>query len=207
MAIRSVGNPKSDEVNAAFCDYYRCPEAFAKLTQITKLSEDSGYFRFGPDTICYGRSSTGFRAAYATDELYDVEKDVIADGSTLSLPFNPSEISANLRYERYMSNFDGRKKTPRSASALRTVYYLARPLLPVYVRKHLQRMRLRGWENISFPHWPVDTSIERIFQKLLALLLQNRSIEHIPFIWFWPNGFSSCAIVTHDVETTCGRDF
>ena len=207
MSIASLRNRKKDEVNAAFCHYYRCPEAFARFVQIANLSEDSGYFRFGPDTICYGRSSSGFRAACAKDQLYDVEKDVLRDGSTLSLPFSPSEISANLRYERYMSNFDGRKKTPRSASALRTVYYLARPLLPVCVRKHLQRMRLRGWENISFPHWPVDTSVERIFQKLLALLLQNRSIEHIPFIWFWPNGFSSCAIVTHDVETTCGRDF
>jgi hypothetical protein len=29
----------------------------------------------------------------------------------------------------------------------------------------------------------------------------------MPFIWFWPDGFSSCAIMTHDVETAVGRDF
>jgi hypothetical protein len=208
MLVQPVENrKKKDEITAAFCDYYRCPESFARLTQIAKLSEDSGYFRFGPDTICYGRSSSGFRAARPTDELYDVEKDVVADGSTLILPFDPSEISANLRYERYTSNFDGRKKTPRSASVLRAAYYLARPLLPVCVRKHVQRMHLRGWENISFPSWPVDASVERMLEKLLALLLRDHSTKHIPFIWFWPDGFSSCAIMTHDVETKHGRDF
>jgi hypothetical protein len=208
MPVQSVENrSKKNEVNAAFCDYYRCPEGFARLTQTTKPSEDSGYFRLGPDTICYGRSSAGFRAACPTDELYDVEKDVIRDGSTLILPFNPSEISANLRYERYTPNSDGRKKTRRIASVLRTAYYLARPLLPVCVRRHLQRTHLRGWENISFPSWPVDASVERIFEKLLALLLRGNTFKQIPFIWFWPDGFTSCAIMTHDVETKHGRDF
>jgi hypothetical protein len=28
----------------------------------------------------------------------------------------------------------------------------------------------------------------------------------VPFVWFWPHGAPSCAIVTHDVETSVGRD-
>lgn len=29
----------------------------------------------------------------------------------------------------------------------------------------------------------------------------------MPFIWFWPDGAQGCAMMTHDVETTTGRDF
>ena len=32
-------------------------------------------------------------------------------------------------------------------------------------------------------------------------------IEEIPFIWFWPDGASSAAFMTHDVETELGRNF
>jgi hypothetical protein len=39
------------------------------------------------------------------------------------------------------------------------------------------------------------------------LLLQNHANNNIPFVWFWPDGFSSCAIMTHDVEAIKGRDF
>jgi hypothetical protein len=31
--------------------------------------------------------------------------------------------------------------------------------------------------------------------------------DTIPFIWFWPHGAPSAALVTHDVETAAGRDF
>lgn len=31
--------------------------------------------------------------------------------------------------------------------------------------------------------------------------------DKMPFIWFWPDGFESCTIITHDVETTQGRDY
>ena len=37
--------------------------------------------------------------------------------------------------------------------------------------------------------------------------MKSRNIQTIPFIWFWPEGIRSCAIVTHDVETSAGRDF
>ena len=207
MSAPPGSNPTKNQVDAAFCDYYRCPEAFAAFSPTGTLSEASGYFRLGPDIICYGRSSSGFRAGRATGELYDTEKDVVADGSSLRLPFNPSEIIANLRYERYASHSNGREKVPTATSILRKAYYLTRPLLSVSVRKHLQRIHLRGRNNISFPRWPVDASVERTFEKLLTLLLRTLPMNHIPFIWFWPHGYPSCAIMTHDVETGRGRDF
>jgi len=194
-------------VKSAFLDHYRCPETFATFTLSGELSEDSGYFRFGPDAICFGRSSSGFRAGHATDELYDALTDVAADGAMLQLPFSPSEIVANLRYERYASASNRNGKMLHGESALRKVYYLVRPLLTVSVRKHLQRIRLRDWNEIPFPGWPVDPTVERILEMLLILLLKAHAVDKIPFVWFWPNGFPSCAIMTHDVEALPGRDF
>ena len=31
--------------------------------------------------------------------------------------------------------------------------------------------------------------------------------QRVPFIWFWPDGAPNCLIMTHDVETSVGRDF
>ena len=194
-------------MKSAFLDHYRCPETFATFTLSGELSEDSGYFRFGPDAICFGQSSSGFRAGHATDELYDALTDVAADGAMLQLPFSPSEIVANLRYERYASASNRNGKMLHGESALRKVYYLVRPLLTVSVRKHLQRIRLRDWNEIPFPSWPVDSTVERILEMLLILLLKAHAVDKIPFVWFWPNGFPSCAIMTHDVEALPGRDF
>src|SRR5437660_10392688 len=199
-----VHEPRRDAVNSAFLDYYRCPENFADLILSRDLSANRGFFQFGRDAICYGQSSRGSLAKRATDELYDTETDVVADQNTLRLPFNPSEIVANLRCERYVSSCNGGGVR---GSILRKSYYLVRPLLPVSVRKHLQRIQLRDWHEIPFPNWPVDLTVERILAKLLVLLLKTGSTDKIPFIWFWPDGSPSCAIMTHDVETLSGRNF
>jgi hypothetical protein len=191
-------------VNSVFLDYYRCPESFADFTLSGEPSPNTGYFQFGSDAICYGQCSQGWLARHTTDQLYDAEKGVVGDNHTARLPFNPSEVIANLRYERYRSSLNG---AGLGSPILRKTYYLVRPLLPVAVRKHLQRIQLRDWEEIPFPNWPVDRTAERILERLLASLLRAKSTGKIPFIWFWPNGSSSCVIVTHDVETAAGRDF
>jgi hypothetical protein len=53
----------------------------------------------------------------------------------------------------------------------------------------------------------VDFTVESIFKQLLMLSMKSRKVNRLPFIWFWPEGAPSCAIVTHDVETSAGRDF
>jgi hypothetical protein len=81
-----------------------------------------------------------------------------------------------------------------------------RPILGVNVRKHLQRFHLRKWDQIAFPHWPVDFTVELLFERLLALSLNGGGNKEIPFIWFWPNGATSPAMMTHDIEQLAGRD-
>lgn len=164
-----------------------------------------GYFRLGQDTICYGRLLRGNSAARPIGELDDALGNVTMDAQGIQLRFDAGEVVENLRRERYSGHF--REEGRPFNEFVRKSYYFLRPFLGVSTRRHLQKMRLRGWDEISFPDWPVDSTVERIHQKLLALALRAQGMKEIPFIWFWPEGFSSCAIVTHDVESSSGRDF
>jgi hypothetical protein len=193
-------------MNTALVDYYRCPDNFADLRLKGQLSDDTGYFRFGQDAICYGRSASGFRASRADDVLYDSSKDVTIDGSNAHLSFDPAEVLGNLRHERYATCYkhgalDGWKRS------LRDTYYFLRPLIHSNVRRHVQRAHLNGWRDLSFPRWPVDTTVEHLCEQLLLLSMKAKGISTVPFIWFWPDGAQSCVAVTHDVETERGQAF
>jgi hypothetical protein len=192
-------------VNEALVAHYRCPEDFAPWTPAAcEASRENGYFQFGPDAICYGRSALGFLADQPTDHLYDVLQDVVPALDALRLPFDPSEIVANLRGERYAAS-EG-SKTSSWNSTLREVYYLLRPFLSETARRCIQRRYFRRSTDIAFPRWPVDTTVEHIFERQVGLWLKSGAGARMPFVWFWPDGAPSCAMVTHDVETLAGRD-
>jgi len=184
-------------------DYFRCADDSSDLGVAGGLSRDSGYFQFGQDVICYGRSSTGSRSREAAGLLCDVSDAVRLHGSLAELPFDPTEVATNLRYERYAHPEEGSTRSV-TGKAVRKAYYLARPLMPVAVRKHLQKVHLSGWRDMAFPRWPVDTTVDTLMGKLLALSIQCRGGESVPFIWFWPQGMRACAVMTHDVETEAG---
>jgi hypothetical protein len=135
--------------------------------------------------------------------LHDALADIEIKEGIAYLPFDPSQVVHNLQFENYTS--DWRQGKP--ASALAQIYYFVRPVLPVKVRRQLQRLHLRRWDKLPFPRWPVDCSVDNLHQQLLLLALESGKVEQIPLIWFWPEGASSCAIMTHDVETKVGRDF
>ena len=184
-------------------EYFRCGGS-VDLQVPSRLSQEAGYFRFGSDIVCYGRSATGYRSQKPDAPLYDVSADVRVRGTMVQLPFDPSEVVTNLRQERYTRS--DAQVHASMAGLVRNAYYLVRPLLSVPVRKQLQRVRLRGWRNLTFPRWPVDTSVDTILQRLMVLALKARRQDTIPFVWFWPNQMNGCAIVTHDVETQLGVD-
>src|SRR6058998_1965402 len=66
-------------MNRPVIDYFRCPENFLQFQLAGPLSADSGFFAFGPQTICYGRTSSGFRSRRVTDRLHDALADVKVD--------------------------------------------------------------------------------------------------------------------------------
>lgn len=193
-------------MNEAILDCYRCPEGFVDLGLVGQPSEKPGFFRFGPN-ILYGQCSSGSTAEVATGRLHDALKAVTLEGSTLRLPFDPTAVIQNLRYERYMAKFNGKVTARFRKSLMHKAYYLIRPLLPVAVRRHIQEIHLRGWEQSPFPQWPIDQTVENLVEQILVLLLESKNIDRLPFIWFWPHGFLSCTSLTHDVETSAGRDF
>jgi hypothetical protein len=191
-------------MNDCLIHYYRCPEHYVRLALRGSLSEKSGFFRLGPDTVCYGKCSGHSPADSPNGTLRDALQDTTIDGDTIRLPFDLGQVVENLRYELYSgehTNGNGLK-----AQALTKAYYLIRPLLPVGVRKHIQKWRLRGWDQLQFPQWPVDRTVDQIFEQVMLLSLRSQSGDRVPFIWFWPDGANSCAIMTHDVETAMGRD-
>jgi hypothetical protein len=187
-------------------DQYRCLDDQAKFEVQNGLAAAPGYFRFAGIT-CYGRTSQGFLQPDPEAELYDVAAGVTSRPACISLPFDPDETVGNLRYERYTTSKPQRTQRNLLAALARKAYYTIRPLLPVSVRKHLQRAYLSDWDRIPFPSWPVDRTVENIFEQMLLLSMKFCAVEKIPFVWFWPEGYTGCMMMTHDIETEAGRDF
>jgi hypothetical protein len=137
--------------------------------------------------------------------LDDALDHIGVESHRIELPFDVEEVIENLRRERYTAHY--REKDRVLNQLLRKSYYFIRPLLGSSVRRQFQKLYLWSWHKTPFPAWPVDATVDRIHQKLLALSLRAQGVKETPFIWFWPEGFSSCAIMTHDVEEESGRDF
>src|SRR4051812_40294015 len=167
-------------------DHYRCPTNFFNSEVQGKLSADPIFFQFGPGIICYGRSSSA--------------KISFAD-SRLHLPFDPAEVIDNLRLERYLG------KQRERIGLLRKLYYYIRPFTNLAARRSIQRFHARNWQKNTFPHWPVDTTVENLFEELLLLEMRAKGVDRVPFIWFWPEGAQAAFIMTHDVENQSGRDY
>lgn len=191
-------------MNKTLIEYYRCPVGDTELHPFGDLSQDRGYFHLDRDIVCYGRSASGFRAARADVTLYDVTADISHNDSKVFLPLDPDEVTQNLLRERYSAHFRDEGKLLNTI--LRGFYYALRPYLTVSTRKHLQKLYLHNWQSIPFPKWPVDCTVDRLQRSLLGLVMKALGVETLPFVWFWPDGYQSCAIVTHDVEEVRGRD-
>jgi hypothetical protein len=186
-------------------EYFRCPEHLAALGTAGPLPPDAGYFRFG-EAIAYGRQAVGRASARPDGSLADGSFGVLSANGKVLLPFDLTEVLGNLRHERYPEAQYAIEHVSDS-SVQHAVYYFFRPILPVRVRKHLQRLHWRGWTDIPFPRWPVDVTVESLMRSAVGLLLERGGVREFPFIWFWPDGAPGCVMVTHDVEGAAGSRF
>jgi len=184
-------------------DYYRGVPALPSL-EVAEGVRSDGYFSFGHHIICYGRV-TGEAASKFRSELRDVSGEIGKGHGSIVLPFDPDSVVENLRYERYVPTL--REPGWMDSHWVRSAYYRLRPFFPVGFRSRLQKRYLMSREDTSFPRWPVDRTVDAMFERLLGLALEELGIDRVPFIWFWPDGYRAAAIVTHDVETAVGRDF
>lgn len=188
-------------------EHFRCPGEIPSFTVAPGLSQASGFFRLDADTICFGQCSSVAPASSVGEAPQVASEDIKVNAASIQLPFDPVQVVDNLRREKYSVSSLEHKRSPGINPFVRNIYYLGRPFIPRMVRKHIQQAYFRGWDKVSFPMWPVDTTVEKIFERLLILAMKSQGISKIPFIWFWPDGARSCAIMTHDVETSCGLNY
>ena len=190
--------------SAAVIERYRCPRELVDVASSEPLSSSGGFFRFGQNGICYGRSRAAVLSSRPNSKLYDVTRDAAVENAKLLLPFNLKEVVDNLRLERYTNGEAAESTLFRLCKKL---YYHLRPFTNQMVRKQVQKFHARNWKKQSFPQWPIDTTVENVFETVLQMSMNASGQEKIPFVWFWPNGASGCLTMTHDVETRAGRDF
>jgi|SRR5579862_6553222 len=194
-------------MNNVLLGHYKFPEGLLKLGTSGVLSGAPGFFSFGDDVTCFGRMAQGHTSANWNSSLPIADPGVRMCRDQLLLPFDLSEVVSNLTMERYCADAIARGSNSGSTRAIRKIYYALRPLLNVSVRKHLQRINLNGWDKIGFPHWPVDFSVENLYERVLALWLERTGTRELPFIWFWPDGHQASVIMTHDIEGIAGQNF
>ena len=192
----------SESITSGLTVYYRSPDAYDRFGVKGTLPSTSGYFRFGHASVCYGSYHRRKLSFSSVETLQDALPEALIENGTVYLPFNPAQVVANLGSEAYADEW---RSGP--ISALSSLYYWLRPALPGNFRRHLQKLYLGSWKKLRFPQWPVDCSVDNLQERLMLLSLRASGAERIPFIWFWPEAHSSCAIMTHDVETQAGYDF
>ena len=57
---------------------------------------------------------------------------------------------------------------------------------------------------------PTGPSIRRLtlsVAELMSLSVKANGNQRIPFVWFWPEEYQGCVLMTHDVEHEPGRAF
>jgi hypothetical protein len=190
-------------MTTAFLDYWRCSEEYAKFGIAPELGQTPRFFRFGDKITGFGRIALQ-PGHHPHGHRPDVFPLVQVRGREITLPFDTNEILDNLRRERYVAKRYGSSFTGK---LIRKAYYVARPFLSVNIRKHLQRFHLRDRKQIEFPSWPIDKTADNLCAELMSLSIKANDNRRIPFVWFWPDDYQGCALMTHDVEHEEGRAF
>ena len=76
----------------ATLNHYRCPEVFAQFELSSQPDPRDGYFRFGSDVICYGRSCAGQSPDVSGSPNYDALKHARADQVVLRVARRDSVV-------------------------------------------------------------------------------------------------------------------
>ena len=193
--------------DSSFTEHFRCFDAAPSVQSSQVEAGREGYFRFGDDVVCFGKTSFISTQRQPSNGLSDALPSAQISDHAVQLPFNLDQVTTNLRNEYYARLVREHDTKLPPNPIVRDVYYLARPFMSVGFRRVLQRIQLKGKTSTPFPRWPVDRTVDRLFERVMTLAIQANLNKPVPFIWFWPDGAPSAVILTHDVETDIGRDF
>ena len=195
LGIQGTSTAASDPA-AAFVEHFGCPQEFAPFRVAGPLEGEPGYFRFA-STLSYGKIAGGPACKLPADCPRSVDAQVKVSRGDIVIPFDATETVDNFRCERYTV-------AERSQHILQSLYYGLRPVLPAPLRRFVHQAVSKARRASSFPHWPLDCSVEQIFDSLMQLALRATGDTEIPFVWFWPDGHQAACIMTHDVEGSRG---
>lgn len=188
-------------------DYYRASVVPKSVSPSGSHTNRAGFFHFGPERICYGQCASGVSADASSSKAFDASQSLAIFDSVIHLPFDIQAVIENLRRERYVQSLYSGEKPLTQSELVRKAYYFVREYLPVWIRRHMQRAYFKGWQNLPFPHWPIDFTVDSLHEEFLRMTMVAQGLERVPFIWFWPEGATSCLILTHDVEREAGLRF
>src|SRR5436309_3157121 len=200
-------SPKNQVMTTILSEYYRSPLLAPAVSTDGEGQSPSGFFSFGKDIVCYGECSSGVAPDVQAAVDFDASKTTNVSDSEIRLPFDALGVVENLRREHYVKRLSFGQSDLAHNGLIRDAYYLLRAFMPVRIRRHLQRAYFKDWQNLPFPRWPVDVTVDCLHEAFLRLTMRAQGRDRVPFIWFWPEGASGCLILTHDVETAAGRDF
>jgi glycosyltransferase involved in cell wall biosynthesis len=193
--------------NSPLQEYFRCPASYENFTVKGELGKLPGFFRFGAGLTCFGRLNSSATSKSSRSDLSDVADQVEIHSGQISLPFDLKEVVSALRMETYTGQMGDQETRFGTHPLVRKLYYWTRPILPVPIRSALQGLKLRGKQSNPFPTWPVDRSVDQLFERMMIAAIRANGGSPIPFIWFWPEGKQAAFILTHDVEDTAGKAF
>jgi hypothetical protein len=193
------------KMTESLAEYFKCPPRYASVMADGELSPEKVFFKYGSEVVCFGRSSEPSPELVPSSKLYDASQSTRPIDGRILLAFDPDEVLRDLRLEVYAERCYG--KGFLNHSFIDAAYYWLRPFLPVQIRKHLQKIKLRDWNALPFPRWPVDCTVDRLCEELLLANMKAQGYKSVPFIWFWPKEHPSAVMMTHDVETERGRDY
>jgi hypothetical protein len=126
------------------------------------------------------------------------------EAGDLFLPFDPGEIIENYWSEAYQQMHNSSSLTHLKRLAV-AGYYRARPLLPRAAQISLRRAYSNVQRRARFPGWPIESALHDFYGYIFRRLVEVAD-GIIPWIGFWPSGYSWALVLTHDVETQVGYD-
>src|SRR2546428_601158 len=126
----------SPQSSKQILDHFRCAREIPQFCVAEPLKGPNGYFRFGSGAICYGQATAEIHSALNGD-LFDASLHVQNNGHTIVLPFDHKQVLQNLRYERHAPA--SKSEWWIEASWTKKLYYASRPMLPVSIRRQLQK--------------------------------------------------------------------
>jgi hypothetical protein len=151
----------------------------------------AGSWRPWPDVQVLGSGGATLASAWRSD-----------DGGTI-LPFDPQELLASCRAERYRGDPSAGGRAPKALA--RWAYYRARPLVPRSLQISARRAFSRVQARAAFPGWPVESALHDLCDLVLRWAADAAG-ESLPCLARWPAGRRWALVLTHDVETARGRD-